>query len=152
MIEIVRYRPEHGDYVARRMRYIDRKEIYYMSALQPRSAVAVTTAHAVAAWTALVDGVPACIFGITRATRLSDVGVPWLLATDEMEKHRREIIRQSRDYYQRFVDCFPKMENHVLAENARVVRWLRWLGFDMQEPAPYGCFGASFIRFGKGLV
>lgn len=152
MIEIVDYKPEHGAYVAAHMRHMDRKEIYYMSALDPASAVKVTTAHAVAAWTALVDGVPACIFGITRATRLSDIGVPWLMGTDVLDDHAMALAFRSRPYIERFKRAFPKMENHVLAENARVVRWLRWLGFDMQEPAPYGCFGASFIRFGKGLV
>jgi hypothetical protein len=152
MIEIVRYRPEHGEYVASHMRHMDRKEIYYMSAIGPGPAVACTVAHAVAAWAALVDGVPVCIFGITRATRLSDIGVPWLLGTDALDDHGMALAVNSRKYFRRMVDCFPKMENHVLAENDRVVRWLRWLGFDMEEPAPYGAFGQMFIRFGKGLA
>ena len=150
-IEIVDYKPEHGEYIAANIRQIDRKEIYYFGTLQPLPAIRMTAANAVAAWTVLVDDVPAMMFGINRRSHLSQVGVPWLLATDEVEKHPMRFAYASKVYFDRMVRAFPKMENHVLAENKVTIRWLKWLGFDMEEPAPFGAFQAHFRRFGKEL-
>lgn len=150
-VEIVRYEDGHGAAVADRMRLCDRKEIYYLAMLTAPRAVALTAGISVGRWTGLVDGVPACIFGVARRSLISPVGVPWLLATDLMDTVPRIVAKESRTYFKRIQAAFPVLENHVLAENVQTVRWLRWLGFDMEEPAPYGAFGAPFIRFGKGL-
>lgn len=150
-IEIVDYLPEHGEYIARHLRQIDRKEIYYYGTLQPLPAIKLTTAFAVAAWTGLLDGVPAVIFGINRRTQLSSVSVPWMLATDAVNAHPMAVAYASKVYFERMERAFPKMENYVLAENKTTIRWLKWLGFDMEEPAPFGAFQAHYRRFGKGL-
>lgn len=150
-VDIVDYLPEHGRAVAAGMRESDRREIYYMTTLEPLSAVLLTVSHAVAVWTCMVDGEPAAIFGITRRSRLSTVGVPWLLSTDRLNRVPMAVMRRSKVYFDRMMRAFPVMENHVLAENTSTVGWLKWLGFDMEEPRPYGAFGAAFIRFGKGL-
>lgn len=150
-VAIVEYQPWHGDEIAARMRDIDRKEIYYTALLSPAAAVAFTTSISVGKWTGMVDGEVAAIFGVARRSAVSSVGVPWLLSTDLVESVPVTVARQSRVYFDRIARAFPIMENYVLAENVHAVGWLNWLGFDMQEPKPYGAFGASFIRFGKGL-
>jgi len=131
---------------------VDRKEIYYLCTLDPLPAIQTSVAHAVAAFTGVVDGEIACIFGVTRRSRLSAVGVPWLLGTDALDAAPATFMRHSRVYFERMQQAFPLMENYVLAENTKTVKWLRWLGFEMEPPAPYGAFGEPFIRFGKGLA
>jgi len=148
---IVPYEAAHGEIVAARMRTIDRKEIYYTAMLTPHAAVGFTTAISVGKWTGLVDGEVAAVFGVARRSAVSTVGVPWLLSTDLIERAPVTVARQSRVYFDRIARAFPLMENHVLAENVVAVGWLKWLGFDMEEAKPFGAFGASFIRFGKGL-
>lgn len=134
------------------MREADRREVYFLAALSPERAVAMTAALSAAALTGVDgDGVPFVIFGVCRRSALSEVGVPWLLATDDVDKHNRIFARRSREFYQRVESVFPVMENWALAENVKTLRWLKWLGFDMQEPRPYGAFGQPFVRFGKGL-
>lgn len=150
-VQIVEYQPVFGEYVAAHIRPMDRREIYYLSLVSPEAAIRCSSAHAVASWAALVDGVPAAVFGISRATRVSEIASPWMMATPVADRLPRAVAMHSLIYFSRFCRAFPRMENHVLAENIKVVRWLRWLGFDMDEPAPYGAFGAPFIRFGKGL-
>jgi hypothetical protein len=149
---VVRFQPEHGKHIVANMRELDRKEIYYQSLLDAETAVRITLANSVAAWTGLWDGEPAVIWGVARRSKLGRVGVPWLLGTDAMDNAPLKIARQSRAYVERFASVFPRMENHVLAENRRAVVWLRWLGFDMEEAKPFGPFGAPFIRFTKGLT
>lgn len=130
---------------------MDRKEIFLTAMLTPGAAVDFTTSISVGKWTGLVDGQVAAIFGVARRSAVSAVGVPWLLGTDLVDKVPVALIRKSRVYVERMERAFPVMENHVLAENLRSVGWLKSLGFDMQEPKPYGAFGEPFIRFGKGL-
>lgn len=150
-IEIVDYLPEHGEYVAAHIREADAREIYYLACISPATAIRVTAAFALAAWTALVDGKPAVIFGINRQAMVSDVGVPWMLATPVMEKHRYRFLREAKHYFERMDRAFERMENHVWSGNLKSIWWLTWLGFTIEEPKPYGPFGAPFLRFGKGL-
>ncbi len=150
-VEIVRYADEHFAPLVAGLREIDRRELYMLSRLQPADAFALTVGLAVAAWTAIDDGRVVCVFGINRRSMLSSVGVPWLVGTDEVALHGREFARKSRGYFSLFERAFPQMENFVLEENAVTVRWLKWLGFDMDEPERGGFARAPFIRFSKGM-
>lgn len=151
LLTIERYKDEHGEALASLIRPIDAKEIYLIAMIEPLAAIRATAANMTAAWTAHCDGKLACIFGINRKNALSEIGVPWLLGTSEIDNMPVSFLRASRDYYARYCHAFPQMENWVLAENKVSADWLRWLGFDMEEPAPFGIFGAKFIRFTKGL-
>lgn len=82
---------------------------------------------------------------------MSHVGMPWALGTEEADMQISAYARHSRKFFEGVSHAFPVMENYALAENKKTLRWLRWMGFDMDEPAPYGCFGVPFVRFGKGL-
>jgi hypothetical protein len=149
-VEIRRAREGDGEYIADRMRKSDQREIWLLAALTPRPAVRVTLAMSIVTLTATVDGRPAMMFGMCRKSAISEIGVPWLFGTSEVDEHQYS-FRRSKEYFQRFQAAFPVMENHALAENVKSLRWLKWLGFDMEEPQPYGPFGASFVRFGRGL-
>lgn len=150
-VEIVRYDDAHGPLLVAGLREVDRRELYMLTRLEPADALALTLSMSVATWTALEDGEVICVFGISRRSPLSNVGVPWLVGTDLIYRHWRRFAKQSRDFYDRFAAVFPEMENFVLAENTPTVRWLSWLGFDMDEPEPMGFSRAPFIRFSKGM-
>lgn len=150
-VEIVPYAEEHGRYIAAHMREADRREIYYLALLDPWRALDVSASKSIAAWAALVDGEPVAAFGVARRTSLDEVASPWLLATDRAERFPLAIAKASRVYFKRMKQAFPLMENYVLAENCKAVSWLRWLGFEMEEPRPGGVFGVPFVRFGMGL-
>lgn len=149
-IEIVKYEDWHGAHVANNIRMSDRREIYYLSTLAPWAAIKSTAALRVAGWACLLDGKPVCIFGVNRKTMISDIGVPWLLGTDGLDAYGVLLAMQSRVYIDRMAECFPLLENFALAENRSTLRYLKWLGFAMDDPAPAGPFGASFVRFYRG--
>jgi len=150
-VKIRRYRPEDGEYIAANIREADRREIYYLAALKPLRAIQTTAAVSVISWTATVEERPILAFGVCRRSTMSDIGMPWALGTDEADTHVMRYAKASRQFFDGISQAFPVLENYALAENAKTIRWLKWLGFDMDEPAPYGCFGAMFVRFGKGL-
>jgi len=151
--EVVEYKPEHGAYVAENLRLTDRREIYYLSLMSPWPAIKATASMAVAAWTVLHDGEPAAIFGVNRKTLTSEIGTPWLLGTDVLDRAGGIALAvQSRVYFERMAAAFPMLENWALAENRRTLQYLEWLGFAMDEPMPRGPFGASFVRFHCGAL
>lgn len=42
---------------------------------------------------------------------------------------------------------FALLTNYVDARNAVSIRWLRWLGFEIEPAAPFGIHGLPFHRF-----
>lgn len=106
-----------------------------------------------AAWVGLIDGVPACAFGVVRTSLLSSVGVPWLLATPEFEEQGLEIVRLSKTYSNLMRGKFRLLMNYVDARQEKSIRWLRWLGFTLEEATPYGLLQMPFHKFHmKGTV
>lgn len=150
-VQIVPYEKAHGEFIAANMRALDRREIFQLAALTSWNAIEMSTATADRVHTAMIDGEPGAIWGINRKSIFSDIGVPWLLATDAIEKPVRRVLAESVRYFKAFEELYEYQENWVLTEHEKAVKWLRWLGFEMEEPAPFGPFGVSCIRFGKGL-
>lgn len=104
------------------------------------------------AWSraALGGGAVLCVFGVAPLRPhllLETVGVPWLLATDRLLEHRRKLISEAPAYIERMLCAFPRLVNHVHADNRRAVRWLRRLGFTLAPAAPYGVNGEMFHQF-----
>lgn len=150
-VEIGPYQPGHGAALVANIREIDRKEVHYAFMLDPGRALAMSVASSVGCWSATVDGEVASVFGVARKSQLSRDGVPWLLGTPVMDTAPASVARHSLVYFDRMSRAFPVLENRVWAENHLAIRWLKWLGFDMEEPKPFGVFGQPYIRFSKGL-
>jgi hypothetical protein len=55
-------------------------------------------------------------------------------------EHSRETIHLLRRVY-------GPLENWVDARNRLAIRWLRWCGFEIEAPAPYGPHELPFCRF-----
>ena len=75
----------------------------------------------------------------------------WLLGTPELTKsrsHRWQLAVHGREWVNHCIDVVGgPVGNHVYSENRESVRWLKHLGFDVLEEAPYGPKGALFHEF-----
>ncbi len=151
-VRIEKYEDAHGEFIARNMRPSDKREMYYLAAFNPQSAIKATIASAVQSFTAIVDDEPVLMWGVSRRSFLSDVGVPWLLGTPTAEQYQYRFGRRTLDYFKEMTSQFEVLENYALAENKRSLRWLKWTVFDIEEPKPFGIFNVPFVRFGKGLT
>ena len=99
-------------------------------------------------WACRVDGKLAAIFGMAPfGGLLSDTGVPWLLGTPEVPRHRRILARVARPYIARMLAQTPRLMNVVHADNTVAVRWLTRMGFKLAPAEPYGPRGAMFHFF-----
>jgi hypothetical protein len=90
---------------------------------------------------ARIDGELACIFGLAvRGSALTPLGVPWLLGTPLVPKHRRVLARLAPRYIQGMLQTAPRLLNTVHARNTVAVQWLKRMGFRLHEPfaAPTG--------------
>jgi hypothetical protein len=90
---------------------------------------------------------PVMVFGCGHRPEAPDVGVPWLLATDKLEPIGLPLLRYARRVVGMMQRHYPRLENHVHAENARAIRGLKWLGFTLEPAEPWGYKGAPFHRF-----
>jgi len=98
-------------------------------------------------WVALADGVPFCVFGVVPGSLLGGAGVPWAVGTDQITKHARFFLQGSKPLVRRWLETFPVLMNLVDARNTVAIRWLKWVGFQFNPPAPAGPLGMDFHLF-----
>src|SRR5690606_1591697 len=82
-----------------------------------------------------------------RPSLLGDCGLPWLLASDRLLAHQRAFLRRCPGYLARMRRGHALLHNWVDERNAVSRRWLAWLGFRFDPPAPHGLLGLPFRRF-----
>ena len=137
----------HIPIIAADMREADRCEVMASHGHTPEQALAASLVRSPLAWTCVVDGAPAFMWGVARAgSLLSFTGRPWLLGTPAILTVQRQFLRQSRSYVARMQDRFPRLENWVHADNRASMRWLRWCGFTISAE-PESINGNHFYRF-----
>jgi hypothetical protein len=107
----------------------------------------VAIQDSVAAWTLLYYEEPALIGGVA-ASPVPGCGRPWMLATNRIEEREvaRWLARHSRKLLQEVRQYFPLLENWVHSENKVSLRWVRWMGFSIDEQSFVGREGSKFIR------
>ena len=148
--ELVPVAPQHIDHVAAHLRPDDAREIWAASRSTGHRAITRGVATAVRCWAGLVDGEPVAIAGVSPQSLVGGVGVPWMLATPGLERVERPFLRLSRPVVEAMQEVCPQLVNYVDNRNERAQRWLRWLGFTLDEPAPYGVDRLLFRRFRRG--
>jgi hypothetical protein len=80
------------------------------------------------------------VTSVTGATRqgslISAKGSPWLLGTGTILKVRKDFLRCCPFFVERMQQRFPRLENHIHAENLLSIHWLKWCGFTVEEEVP----------------
>lgn len=100
--------------------------------------------------TALCDGVPVAMFGVTPLSLLLGRGVPWMVGSSLLDTMplRRALLREAVGVLRGWQDRYSFLLNFVDERNVSAQRWLRWLGFTLgDDPQPMGADGAPFRMF-----
>lgn len=137
----------HLEALAPIMRQADRDEIWAAAALTPYEGLLVSFQSSLEAWCWLIDDVPACVFGVSAESILSGVGTPWLLSSHLLPRQQMAFLRRYRPFLAEMLALFPLLRNWVDARYVQSVAWLRWMGFTILPPAPYGPFHLPFHAF-----
>jgi len=139
---------DHARELALTMREADRAEVLAQSGLHPALALGMSLGSSVKAWTGLIDGRVACIWGVSASDELDEaVGVPWMLGSELLVTHQRLFLRNCLACVEDMQALFPVLENYVDERNAVAIRWLRWLGFDIFTTVPHGPYKMPFHPF-----
>lgn len=131
-------------HIAERMREADRREVMASHGLSPLAAACSSVQASLDPMAALVDGEVMAIFGVAEN---GNVATPWLLGADGVEQYHFAFLRLSRGWIKDMRSRYALMRNWVDARNEVSIRWLRWLGFEIQKPEPYGIEGRPFHPF-----
>jgi len=94
-----------------------------------------------------VNGKPVAIFGITKQNGPLNVGIIWLLATDELHKYTMKFARYCKEVFEKMSRGYAYLFNYIHTENKTSIEWLKWLGFKVSDPIPLGHKGANFHKF-----
>jgi len=92
------------------------------------------------------DGLPVGVTGVV-GDRIWMLGTSELTATTERRLH---LCKKGRGWVQHCLETVgAPIGNYVYAKNRRSIRWLRFLGFEVGTPQPYGPSAALFRPFWK---
>ena len=101
--------------------------------------------------TALIDGRVAAVWGVC-GTFMGEVGIPWLMTTPAVKKVSP--LKFARIYQSEVLDMlkiFPSLVNYVDSEYTSAIRLLDIIGFDIDDPEPFGRNNAKYRRFSLGV-
>jgi hypothetical protein len=133
--------PWHIEHVAEHMRAADVKECRVLGDLSPRDALERSVTAPGDCWTAMFDGEPSAIFGVSTDTIMGGgIGTAWLLGSTRLERDWRAFARASRPVLAEIMMRYPVVSNVMLAENILCVRWLKWLGASFRIHGPFARF------------
>jgi len=134
-------------FIADNMRDADIDEVRAASNKDPITAVTEGVRVSDFSSVAVINGDIVAVMGVVKNSTLTDNGIAWLLGTVFVDKHRREFLENSHKVLNAMLDVCPELSNHVHAKNKISVRWLKWLGFNVKEPKPFGVNGELFHEF-----
>lgn len=130
---------------AENMRKQDRAEVMAAYGHSPLEALERAMKHGAIA--ALADGKVVAVYGISSRSPITRVGSPWMLTTNEVEKHRKLFLKHTKQQVNQWRREYTVMFNYVDARYTQAIRWLKWLGFTVYPAEPFGPYGAPFHRF-----
>jgi hypothetical protein len=131
--------------IASRMRACDRAECVAMGRT-PKEGLRIGLRMSLRAVTIRIDGRPEGMFGAVPVSLIGGAGVPWLLGTDELYRHRRAWALLGPRVVGDMLATFRSLENVVSVSNERAIRFLAHVGFHVGGPAQiHG--GVAFVPF-----
>lgn len=136
----------HVGPIAQDMREADAREVFAASGWAPdyalRRSLELSSGWAV---TVIDEEGPAGMAGLALEERR---GCPWLLGTPRLTAGRRRwFLKAAAFFVEKMKTDADYLENFVDARNPTSIRWLRWCGFTIHEPEPYGLLQLPFHRF-----
>lgn len=132
MIEVRPSERRDVNWIARRIRAVDRRECEAFGNA-PKQSLRRGLHLSDQAWTAVIDGEPAAMFGVVVKSAAAGEGTPWLLGTDAVYGQARALLRWGPLFVGKMLDSTPRLTNLVSAENEAAIRLLKRWGFDVAE-------------------
>ncbi|RED53490.1 hypothetical protein [Aestuariispira insulae] len=142
--------PEDAFQLAPNLREADKQEVITSTGKDPLKVIQESLEISSEAYSIVSpEGQVIGIFGLC-AVPDGSLGIPWLLASPEILKHRRHFLSECRGWIERFQDKHNVLANCVDARNTISIRWLEWCGFQkVQTHQSWGLSNLPFHEYAK---
>ncbi len=131
--------------VARDISPADAAEIRAACGAAPETALRRCFSMSFRCWSVVYGGRRVFVFGLAREDWRWVT--PWAFSTPEVSRFSVAFLKGSRFVASRLFARYPYMRNWVDARYTKSVLWLRFMGFTLGAPKPYGVYGMDFIPF-----
>ena len=103
---------------------------------------------------AAVDGETVLVlFGVYPQPGAADVGIVWLLGSDDITTYSRLFLRLCRPWLEKLQGQYRILRNWIDARNEVHIRWLKWSGFTfLRRIERFGVEGRPFYEFMRAPV
>lgn len=129
-VSVVRADPTHIPHLADTMRPGDAAEVLAQGKT-PTEALMESLERSTYAWTALADGLPIAMWGVTVEDILAPCAVVWCLTGDGVNRHKVTFLRYSRAFVEYLRATYHDAWNIVDSRYEGAIRWVKWLGFSV---------------------
>lgn len=155
MIDISLATLEDALELSEQLRELDIRELKANEDISPKEAVLKGFHSANLCWAARDATGIVAIGGVSSLDDFMGVqhkiGVPWLLATDRLDKHWITLYRLSKPFLVNMLEIYPTLLNYTDARNKEIINWLRWSGFTIGDTKEgWGTNGEDFVPFYMG--
>lgn len=116
------------------------KDVIEISRLDGRSIMDALTHSYIESdecWVAENGNGPFAVWGIGKCSLIGFAAIPWMLATPEIEKYKKSMVKISRLMVRNWKDRYDTLFNYVDAEYEETVRWAGRIGFEVTGPFPH---------------
>ena len=138
--------------MAHKVRDADVEEIWAANMTRPLEALVGCVRHSEHARVGRANGEIVCMFGTMRSNLMGSRGIIWMLGTDLLQKYAVRFLRENKNEIVQISSEFSIVENYCYARNKTTLRWLKWLGFTIEEAQPYGVYNQLFHHFYKDVA
>ena len=140
---------DHGGgevrYIAEHLRTADRQELETASGVSAEEARSRAWGLSQNRWVALVDDLPAFVFGVVNDPARGLAGVIWMVCTDRIARAPRGVLRTSQECLDEIAKHFDLLHNQADCRNTLHLRWIKKLGFTLDDIVQVN--GLPFQRF-----
>ncbi|MEO1029596.1 MAG: hypothetical protein AAFX02_11145 [Pseudomonadota bacterium] len=145
----VRFEAATSSHVAEllpRLRSADWQEVAASSVLPVGHALVMSVARGNAE-VGLIDNEAVVLFGAAPIGMINRAATPWMVGSNKLERYPITVLRHNRRIIDRWTSQFDHLFNYVDTRNEVSKKWLKWLGFKLHDPRPYGPLGLDFHKF-----
>jgi hypothetical protein len=140
----------HALMMAPNVRAAEVREIMASDGLPPVRMLLRELDSSSVAWSWVIDGEVACMFGVINPDLFGEAAYPWFLTTPLVEKHSRQFARACKSLLPELLEHHPKLTGMVDARYTLSLRWLQWLGARIGPAVQWGVAGELFHPFELG--
>ena len=125
---------EHVRYLAGRVRVEEFLQTGQVFGQTPEEAALASLATSRMTYTLTLCGVPVACGGVSPHPDMAELGMPWMLVSEEATHHRKDLLGATCAAMLDVPDHFPAgMVTVIDSRFVKAIRWAEHLGFDISE-------------------